>query len=210
MKPHPGPHAAMSAAGLTPDEALERLLEGNGRFVAAKLENPHRTAAYVRSIAHSQHPFAVLVGCADSRVAPEILFDQGLGDLFVNRVAGNCVSDDILGSIEYAVEHLGCSLVLVLGHERCGAIQAAIAAATAGATFNGYVRHFIEAIRPAVEMCRAQAGDLDENALRANVLRNVEKIKTASDIIHSKLLSGEVKVLGGRYDLDDGVVTLLG
>src|SRR3954451_10886779 len=115
-----------AASGLSADQALSRLLAGNERFVAHKERHPDESAGRRRELVSGQHPFAVILGCSDSRVAPELLFDEGLGDLFVIRVAGNIVDDDILASIEYAVEHLGTKLVVVLGHEKCGAVSAAV------------------------------------------------------------------------------------
>src|SRR5262245_40561826 len=115
------------ASGLSAEQALARLLAGNARFVAHRERHPDITVRRRRALVSSQHPFAVILGCADSRVSPELLFDEGLGDLFVIRVAGNVVDDVVLGSIEYAVEHLGTKLIVVLGHEKCGAVSAAVA-----------------------------------------------------------------------------------
>jgi carbonic anhydrase len=121
-------------AGVSPDDARTQLMQGNARYVAAKMKHPTQSAERRIEVAKGQHPVAVVLGCADSRVPPELLFDQGLGDLFTVRVAGNIADDAVIGSIEYALEHLGATLVMVLGHERCGAVQAAVDLSESGGT----------------------------------------------------------------------------
>ena len=140
-----------AAPGISPVEALQRLKTGNQRFVASKLQHPHQSAERRTELATSQHPFAIVLGCADSRTAPEVVFDQGLGDIFVIRVAGNVLNDETLGSIEYGVEHLGAQLIVVLGHERCGAVKAARELIAAKAEAPGHIQSLIKAIQPAVE-----------------------------------------------------------
>ncbi|HEY4484757.1 MAG TPA: carbonic anhydrase, partial [Nitrospiria bacterium] len=130
---------ASEGHGLNPDKALTMLMEGNARYVEGKMLHPNQAADRMGELAKGQHPFAVILGCADSRVPPEIVFDQGLGDLFVLRVAGNIADDAVIGSIEYAVEHLGTTLVFVLGHERCGAVSAAVEVVTKGAKVPGHI-----------------------------------------------------------------------
>ncbi|HEY7392870.1 MAG TPA: carbonic anhydrase [Bryobacteraceae bacterium] len=142
-------------SALTADTALTRLLDGNQRYARHKERHPDQSAARQKELAGGQHPFAVILGCADSRVPPELLFDQGLGDLFVIRVAGNIVDDAVLGSIEYAVEHLGTKLILVLGHENCGAVSAAVEGGEAA----GHLRAVGTAIQPSVVGTAKDPGD---------------------------------------------------
>ncbi len=199
---------ASAATEMTADQALQRLLDGNKRWVQAKLEHPDQTVARLQEVAKGQNPFAVVLGCADSRVSPELIFDQGVGDLFVTRVAGNFVDDNLLGSIEFATANLGAPLILVLGHERCGAIQATVKAVQEGAKFPGHLADFVDAIRPAAESVKKEPGDPIENAIKANVLRNVEKLKLSRPILAKLVEENKLKVVGGRYDLDTGEVTL--
>ncbi len=192
----------------TPDQALAQLLEGNRRFVDGKTLHPHCGFDRVRELADHQTPFAALLCCADSRVAPEILFDQGLGDLFVARIAGNYVDDGILGSIEYAIRYCDVRLIMVLGHERCGAIQATVRAIFEGKKFAGHIANLVEAITPAVESTRDLPGDHVEHAIRANVMRNISTICDSEPFLKPLISQGNLKVVGGRYDLDSGEVTL--
>ena len=190
----------------TPDEALQRLMEGNNRFVHGQITMPH-PAAVIKSrldVAHGQHPFAIVLACADLRVAPELIFDQGLGDIFVVRTAGACADEIAIGSIEYAVEHLGCSLVLVLGHQRCGAITAAVE----GGDAPGCIEHLVDTIRPAVEETKDEPGDKVENALRAHTTDIARELATLNPILRPAVEAGELKILAGRYDLGSGLVGL--
>ena len=191
---------------LTPDEALELLKQGNAEF---RMDAPYR-AANTRDrrleIAAGQKPFAVLVGCSDLRVSPEILFGRGLGELFIIRVAGNTVDLTELGSVEYAVAHLGVPLIVVLGHERCGAVLAAIEVVENNATFEGRIGDMVEPIIPAVLSVRDEPGDKVSNAVHANVRRVAGRLLVTSEIIKERVDAGEVKVVCGYYDLDDGVV----
>ena len=139
---------------VSPDEALNRLKAGNDRFARSKVSAGKPVAARRIATAKAQHPFAIIVACADSRTSPEIVFDQNIGDLFVVRTAGNLVDDFALGSIEYAVEHLGSRLIVVLGHERCGAVQAALA----GGSAPGHIEALVQAIQPAVAASKSKAG----------------------------------------------------
>ncbi|HUV35805.1 MAG TPA: carbonic anhydrase, partial [Patescibacteria group bacterium] len=147
------------------DEAFEALMAGNGRYVAGAPVHPRQTAARRAETAGGQHPFAVVITCADSRVPPEILFDQGIGDLFVIRVAGNITGNAVVGSVEYAAEHLGVPLVVVLGHTHCGAVNAAIV----GDGTPGRIAHIVGRIAPAVDRARELPGELAGNVVRANV-----------------------------------------
>ena len=198
------PHPA--GPGLTPDEALALLKEGNEQFLT---EAPYQRAEGRErrlEIAKAQHPFAVLVGCSDSRVPPELLFGRGLGELFIIRVAGNTVDLAARGSVEYAVAHLGVPLIVVLGHERCGAVQAAIEVVEKNATFPGSIGDMVEPIVPAVLKARSEAGDLLDNAVRANVNRVVENLRQSGPVLQQPLEERRLKIVGARYDLDDGKV----
>jgi len=184
--------------------ALEKLMAGNYRYVNDQLMHHHQSGSRMRIIAAGQHPFAIILGCADSRVPPEIIFDQGLGDLFVIRVAGNILDDAILGSIEYAAVELGTSLVLVLGHERCGAVAATIK----HAHVPGHINTLLNAIQPAVERVKHEAGDLLDNAVRANIKLVVEQLK-ASMPVAELVRCDRLKVVGAQYNLEHGVVEII-
>src|SRR5688572_29208115 len=190
---------------LTADQALQMLMEGNKRYVAAKMLRPNQSVQRRGEVAKDQSPFAVILGCSDSRVPPEIVFDQGLGDLFVIRLAGNVLSDEALGSIEYAATHLGARLVLVLGHERCGAVDAAVK----GGEAEGHLGSIVEAIRPAVAAAKGEPGDLLDNAVKGNVRRVVAQLRSSEPVLAKRVNEGKVRVAGARYDLDTGKVTLV-
>jgi carbonic anhydrase len=192
---------------MTPDQALAALKEGNDKFVT---DSPLRSVQGRErrlEIARGQAPFAVLVSCSDSRVPPELLFGRGLGELFIVRNAGNTVDTAALGSIQYAVAELGVPLVLVLGHERCGAVDAAVQVVKASASFPGSIGQMIEPIIPAVIKAQSQQGDLLDNAVRENVRRVVDRLRTASEpILLDPLKAKKLRIVGARYDLDDGDV----
>jgi carbonic anhydrase len=186
---------------------LEELLEGNCRFVSGAAIHPQQTARSRQEVAGGQHPKAIVVGCSDSRVPPEIVFDQGLGDLFVVRAAGNVLDDHAIGSIEYAVEHLHVPLIVVLGHTRCGAVTAAAEAGEA----SGRIAHIVEAIRPAIEEARREAPpqDVVEAAICINVRRTVDRLRQSEPILARLAQAGELALLGASYDLETGKVWLL-
>lgn len=187
----------------TSSGALGELVEGNRRFVNGHFEHARQDKERRDELAKGQHPFAVIVGCSDSRVPPELVFDQGLGDLFVVRVAGNVVDDASLGSIEYAVEHLGANLVIVLGHERCGAVQAALD----GKALLGHIGAIGAALSPAIAEAKAQrGGDPLDVAVRANVRRIVGELTDSEPLLAHAVRAGELEVVGARYDLDTGEV----
>ncbi len=198
------PAAALELATDVTADPLKRLLEGNQRHVRHKFTHPHQDAGRLREVASAQHPFAVILSCADSRVPPEVVFDQGLGDLFVVRVAGNILDNAILGSIEYATEYLHVPLVMVLGHERCGAVTAAV---DGGKTLP-HIGSLIDAIRPAVEQAKGRSGDLLDNAVRANVQLVVEQMKV-SEPLAGLVRGNKLQIVGGRYDLDQGTVEII-
>jgi carbonic anhydrase len=189
----------------SPDEALHALVAGNQAFVAAGASCARQSPARRGEVAAAQHPIAVVVGCADSRVPPETIFGQGIGDLFVIRVAGNVIDDAVLGSIEYAVEHVGVPLVIVLGHERCGAVQAALSDEPA----HGHVDAIVRRIRAAIEHARKGPGDALDKAVRANVSASVRDVQSSTPVLAPLVGKGRVKVVGARYDLDTGAVELL-
>ena len=190
---------------ITPDLALQKLIEGNERFVNQKRQNPNQDIARLTEVAESQAPFAAILGCADSRVPSEIVFDQGVGDLFVCRVAGNIASSEEIGSLEFGTMILGAKLILVLGHARCGAVQATIQ----GGRFPGQIASVIDDIRVGVERAQREPGTNKlELAIKANVLYQVEQLNQSS-IIGDLIDKNQLKVVGGYYDLDNGKVTLL-
>jgi len=190
---------------MTGKDALNELISGNKRYLEETLTHPHQTKERRRELASGQAPFACVLSCADSRVPPEIVFDQGLGDLFVLRVAGNIVNDMIVGSLEYAVDHLGASLIVVMGHKRCGAVAATVQ----GGTAPGKIGCLVQAIQPAVETAKGQTGDLVDNAVKENINCGVKQLKAAGPILSTKANSGELLIAGLYYDLDTGEVVLL-
>lgn len=193
------------APSLPPGEALAKLMAGNQRYVKHKGRHPDESMARRRELESGQHPFAVVLGCADSRVSPELLFDQGLGDLFVVRVAGNIVDDAILGSIEYAVEHLGTKLIVVLGHEKCGAVSAAIEGGPAA----GHLNALVTAIQPSVDSTSKDPGDKVHNCVIANVRRVAGQIRESDPVLKDAVKLHGVKVVAADFALDSGRVTLL-
>ena len=200
------PEHADAAPKVSPTEALARLKTGNERFVASKLEHPRQSAARRTELATSQHPFAIVLACADSRTSPELVFDQGLGDVFVVRVAGNVLNDETVGSIEYAVDHLGAQLIVVLGHERCGAIAAARETITAKGVAPGHIQSLVKAIAPAVE---ATAGQDAEATARENERHVAKELRESAPILKELVEKGTVSVVAAHYDLDTGAVEFL-
>ncbi|HET9941206.1 MAG TPA: carbonic anhydrase [Candidatus Eisenbacteria bacterium] len=189
----------------TPTSALTELKAGNERFASHHATHPHQTAARRTELAASQHPHAVILACADSRVAPEIVFDKGLGDLFTVRVAGNIAGDPEIASIEYAVEHLHVPLIVVMGHQSCGAVGAAIE----GGEAPGHLPALIQAITPSVEKARSMQGDLSDNAIRLNVEAVVAQLAASHPILAEHIAEGKLKIVGGVYSLETGRVAWL-
>lgn len=198
-----GPEPVESAS------ALERLLAGNARYVADFALYPGQTVERREQVAEGQYPFAAILCCSDSRVPPEVLFDQGLGDLFVARVAGNVLDDELTGSLEYAVEHLGVRLILVLGHERCGAVRAALESVLAKTELEGHLGRLVQALEPAIEEASLADGDAWEAVALANVRRQAALLRTSGPILAEKVAAGELEIAAARYDLDTGWVTLV-
>jgi carbonic anhydrase len=194
---------------LTADQALATLKEGNAKFLTDSPLRAVQGRARRLEIARGQAPFAVLVSCSDSRVPPEVLFGRGLGELFIVRNAGNTVDTVALGSIEYAIAVLGVPLIVVLGHERCGAVDAALSVVEKNTVFPGSLNQMIEPILPAALMARstgAKGEALLDAAVRENIRRVVTRIKNSEPVLMNPIKSGKVKVVGARYDLDDGDV----
>jgi carbonic anhydrase len=218
---------------VAPAEAISKLKEGNSRYTRGNQQHPHESSeerSYMATNSYenagmaflgmtaeqaakrraelikTQHPFATIVSCSDSRVPPEMVFDQGLGDLFICRVAGNVINDENLGSIEYSVDHLGVRLIVVLGHQSCGAVKAAKETISAKGKAPGHIESLVTAIEPAVEA--TAKGDLDAT-IKANVKNVVQALRSSTPILKAKVDSTEVRVIGGYYSLDTGAVTFL-
>ncbi len=196
--------AVASSDPTNPDQTIQALLDGNKRFVQRKRANPHQDAARLAEIAKTQKPFAAILSCADSRVPSEIIFDQGFGDLFVCRVAGNIATPEEIGSLEFGTLVLGSKVIIVMGHERCGAVAATIK----GAQVPGQIGSLLEAIKPAVARSEGQKGDRLENACKANVLVQIEKLKS-SPVLSQLIQEKKLKIIGGYYDLDTSRVSLV-
>jgi carbonic anhydrase len=196
---------AIAQNNMTPDEALRQLMEGNQRFTERKQKYPHQDVVRLNEVAKGQKPFAAILGCADSRVPSEIIFDQGLGDLFVCRIAGNIAISEEIGSLEFGTAVLGAKVIMVLGHERCGAVDATLK----GTPVPGQIGSLLDAIRPCLSKVKDQPGDTLENACKANVAYQVEKLK-ASPVLADLVTKGNLKIVGGYYDLDTGKVALVG
>ena len=200
---------APEPAVTTPDQALQRLLEGNQRYVAATPIYPNLTVDRRTQLAQGQHPFSIVFSCVDSRVPPELLFDRGLGDLFVIRTAGHVLDDAVLGSIEYGVAELSIPLILVLGHEKCGAVKATLEATEHQTTAPDRIQTLVRAITPAIEQSKGRPGDALDNAVLANIALTVGRLK-ATPLLADALGKGGLKIIGGRYDLDSGSVVIAG
>ncbi|MGW7531008.1 carbonic anhydrase [Amycolatopsis sp. NPDC054798] len=188
----------------TPQEAFDLLMAGNHRFLTSTPEHPNQDAARRAAIAPNQHPFAVLFGCSDSRLAAEIIFDRGLGDLFVVRTAGQVIGSEVLGSIEYGVDLLECPLVVVLGHDSCGAVGAARAALEDGLAPVGYVRDVVEKVTPSVLAARAAGRVEPHEILAEHVKHTVDLLLDRSRVLADRVADGRAAVVGLRYRLADG------
>ena len=197
------PEHPEQGAKVAPADALARLKAGNQRFIAGKLQHPHQNPKRRTELATGQRPFAIVLGCADSRTSPEVLFDQGLGDLFVVRVAGNILDDHVLGSIEYAVDHLGAQLIVVLGHQRCGAVQFAKETLDSKAEAPEHINSIVAAIQPAVEATR---GADVEATIKANTDNVVRSLRSSEPVLKKEVEAGAITVLGAYYNLDTGAV----
>ncbi|MFE4867479.1 carbonic anhydrase [Streptomyces sp. NPDC056682] len=199
----------MASTPVSPGQALESLLSGNRRFVAGGPEHPNQDAARRAQLAPAQRPFAVLLGCSDSRLAAEIIFDQGLGDLFVVRTAGHVLGPEVLGSIEYGTAVLDCRLVVVLGHDSCGAVAAARAAVEDGLSPTGYVRDIVERVTPSVLAARAAGLHTDSDLIDAHVQHTVDRLLERSRVLADQLDSGHTGIVGLSYQLAQGSARLV-
>ena len=197
-----------SGPPMSPPQALQTLMAGNMRFAAGALTSPHQDPARRASVAAGQSPFAIVLGCADSRVPPEIVFDAGIGDLFVVRVAGNAPNPELIASIEYGVGVLNAPLVMVLGHSACGAIAAAIKSVVDGTPLpSPHLRSLIADLSPAVTQIQAEPGDLTQNATVRNVQLAVQQLSVQDPILAVAVAAGTLQIVGATYDLSSGAVS---
>ena len=204
--------AMAGGSGISADEALQKLMDGNKNYVGEKMTNQQMAGKSVReSLSKGQKPYAIILSCSDSRVPPEIIFDKGLGEIFVVRVAGNVPDPIVLGSIEYAAEHLGSPLIMVLGHERCGAVTAAV---DAKGEPEGNIGAIVKTIAPAVAKARGEykgndKAQLVEAAIDDNIKLVEANITKESPVLKELAKEGKIKIVAAKYDLDDGKVTLM-
>ncbi len=188
-----------------PDAALKTLMDGNKRFIEGKPMHPDQDIKRLKEVAKGQKPFAIVVGCSDSRVPNEIIFDSGLGDLFIVRTAGQVSTYASWGSIEFAEEVLGAHLIMVLGHTKCGAVAAAVNVPDVP----GHIVTLINEIKPAAQKVKGMPGDAVENAVKENVKMQVEKLKGLEPVLAKRVREGKLKIVGGVYDLETGEVKLV-
>ncbi len=193
----------------TPDAALSLLMEGNARYASGKLaERDFSAGRAARTL--GQAPFAAILGCADSRVAPELVFDQTAGELFIVRVAGNFVTPDGLGSLEYGAAVLGTKVIMVLGHTSCGAVNATVEALQKGNTLPGHIADLVRAMKPGIEpVLKTPGDDLRQRAVVANIRANVQRLQTEKPILGDMVAAGKLKVVGAYYDLPTGKVIMV-
>ena len=193
----------------TPDAAIKLLAEGNARY-AGNTPNQRDFSATRAARAQGQAPFAAVLGCADSRVSPELVFDQAPGDLFVVRVAGNFLTTDGLGSLEYGAAVLGTRVILVLGHTSCGAVNATVDALQKGNSLPGHIADLVSSMKPGIEPVVKQGGaDVYQRAVVANVQANVKRLTEAKPIISDMVAAGKLRIVGGVYELSTGKVTMI-
>lgn len=215
---HGGSARTAPAAAPSLAQALQRLKDGNARYATGYAKHPRQDSGGRLNVSQSQAPFAIVLTCADSRVAPEIVFDQGLGDLFVVRIAGNVADTLALASMEYAVEHLHSSLIVVMGHERCGAVKATLDATKAPApaatdhaehAHHSHIPALVKEIEPAIWAAKGRTGPELDACIESNVEHSAGQITSRSDIIRQFVADGKVQIVGGVYDLDTGRVNWL-
>ena len=205
-----GRASAVPTTNVTADEAFARLKAGNDKFVNAPELCAADMVKHRAQIAPAQTPWAAILTCSDSRLAPELLFGGlGLGEIFVARNAGNMADTATMGTIEYGAEHLGVPLVVVMGHKRCGAVAAACAVVEKHATFPGFIEPMVDAIVPAAQAVYGKPGDFVDNTVRESAKRTAAQIATKSEIVSGLIKENKVKVVAARYDLDDGHVEFL-
>ncbi len=194
--------AEANAQGLNAQQALERLMAGNKRFISGQVTATHRDNPRRSEIAKGQHPIAIVVSCSDSRVPPEMVFDVGMGDIFVVRLAGNVIDPIAIGSIEYAAEHLHVPLVVVMGHERCGAVTAALGTTAPPQ----HILSIVENIQHNLKGTTPDAKDPVDHAVRMNCKAVAAEISNSEPVLKEMVTSGHLRVVAVRYDLDDGAV----
>ncbi len=199
----------MNPTALSPAEALAELRTGNERFVTGARVHPHQDAGHRAELTDGQFPFAVVLGCADSRVAPEIVFDRGLGDLFVVRAVGYTASRDALGSIEYAVSVLNTPLVVVLGHTACGAVKAACASVRTGERPGGELGAVVDSVVPSVRLAATRHIDDLDDIVDVHVRRTTDELVSRSEVLASAVTTGRCAVVGMSYQLGKGEVRVL-
>ncbi|MBI1387007.1 MAG: carbonic anhydrase [bacterium] len=203
--------AASEGVDMTPDQALQAMKDGNERFVTGARKYEHLDAARLQETSTGQHPFVTLIACSDSRVSPEHIFDLGIGDVFVIRVAGNVCDIDEIGSIEYGVAHLGTPLMVVMGHSHCGAVTAV----AQGAELHGSIPQLVDNIKPAVERVKrrdpnATGDDLVEKAVKTNVWQSIRDLIVNSPETRELVKEKKLKVVGAVYHIEDGKVEWMG
>lgn len=190
---------------MNPDQALKKLVAGNKRYAVSRQLHPNQSHQRRTELSDAQKPFAVILGCADSRVPPEVIFDCGLGDIFVLRIAGHVMNDMVLGSIEYAANHLHTPLIMVLGHSKCGSVQAAVSAVGV----SGHIVCLTEALQPALDEAYKRGGDLVDGAARANAKITADQLKCSEPILCKLVGERKLKIVSAFYCLDSGVVEIL-
>lgn len=199
------PEVAVADNDMSPDQALKMLMEGNQRFVTKNLKNINQNYDRLAAVAQEQKPFAALLGCADSRVPSEMIFDRGFGDLFICRVAGNVATPEEIGSLEFGTLVLGAKVLVVMGHKKCGAVDATIK----GAQVPGQIASLLDAIKPSLQNSQGKKIEELEEGTKANALYQAEKLKK-SPVISKLIEEGKLKVVSAYYDLNTGTVTMLG
>jgi len=198
--------SADEGSGISGEHALEKLMDGNARFTSGNVAHPDQSLERRSELIAGQHPFAVVVGCSDSRIPPEVVFDQGLGDLFVIRTAGQVMDNVTIASIEYAVEHLGVALVVVLGHDSCGAVTAVVK----GGEVEGHLDSLVDYIAPAVHEAKetGNESELLDNSIDNNIFNIVDELEASEPVLSEKVEAGELMIVGARYHLDSGEVEI--
>lgn len=191
---------------LSAKEALKKLEKGNKRFVELKLKHPDESKARRKEMLQGQHPFVVILSCSDSRVPAELIFDQGLGDIFVVRNAGNVLDEHVIGSIEYAVMHCGVKLIVIMGHQDCGAIAATLS----GVSETKYIQSLENSIKPAIEDCKKKGLEINsDNVVKAHVAQDINELLSQDDELVKYMKKHDVKIVGAYYHLDSGKVDFI-
>lgn len=199
-------HGSASGTGVTAEQAMQTLMEGNARFISGHVCHPNQLDEQRAKAVSGQEPFATIVSCSDSRVPPEIVFDQGIGNLFVVRTAGEVMDNATIGTIEYSVEHFHVPLVVVLGHDDCGAVKAAVD----GGAAPGQINYIVDAIKPAVDTAKGMRGDLLSNSINVNAQDVAAQLQATHPILSEHVKEGKLQIVAARYHLDTGAVELLG